>query len=192
MIGIQGLAQENINFKTKGLLSEIPRQNTGIKKSLRSYQPVGSLSRGNRFKTILSRLHINGKGRSCWKIFYGVSIDQSNQGNRHCILIFKRQPSYVLGDFYYSSSYADVLLPLLVSVLWFWKYFWNIRESQLCFIKEGWIVWTILLKLLRLKHFNFCLFAKTIKLCQCLRQIWCLVFFLPPFLLNKTYFNINL
>lgn len=139
-----GLAQENINFKTKGLLSEIPRQNTGIKKSLRSYQPVGSLSQGNRFKTILSRLHINGKGRSCWKIFYGVSIDQSNQGNRHCILIFKRQPSYVLGDFYYSSSYADVLLPLLVSVLWFWKYFWNIRESQWCFIKEGWIVWTIL------------------------------------------------
>lgn len=31
VIGIQGLAQENINFKTKGLLSEIPRQNTGIK-----------------------------------------------------------------------------------------------------------------------------------------------------------------
>lgn len=44
-----GLAQENINFKTKGLLSEIPRQNTGIKKSLRSYQPVGSLSQANRF-----------------------------------------------------------------------------------------------------------------------------------------------
>lgn len=160
----------------------------------------------------MSRLHINGKGRSCWKIFYGVSIDQSNHGNRHCILIFKRQPSYVLEDFYYSSAYADVLLTILVSVLWFWKFFWNIRESQLCFIKENWIVGTIfrrnnllvwtslcknifkMLKLLKLEHFNFCL-----TVCQNYQNMsmfktnlmfsW---FFLQPFLLNKTYFNINL